>query len=158
MVQIPADATHWDSGDWIEWHRTGRTPPDLPCAAKEDTDARLALLQMSLARAARGYFELTGGHLGIYEQMARVHAARHFGIPLACEDVLDETGVLLLILGPFSRTQSVTVDLALPFSSLLVVRIDPQFQTEARMITRRRLGEGNRGTKTLKWRELPRSR
>jgi hypothetical protein len=158
MVQIPADAAHWDSGDWIEWHRGGPKLPDLPCAAKKDTDAKLAQLQVSLTRAARSFFELTGTHLGIYEQMARVHAARHFGIPLDCEDMLEETGVLLLTLRPFSRTQSVAVDLALPFSSVLVVRIDTHFRTEARMITRRRLGGGTEGTKSLKWRALPRSR
>jgi hypothetical protein len=158
MVQIPVDAAHWDSGDWIQWHRGGPKLPDLPCPAKEDLDARLALLQVSLARAARSFFELTGQHLGIYDQMARVHAARHFGIPLGCEDVLEETSVLLLTLRPFSRTQSVAVDLTLPFSSVLVVRIDNNFQAEARIITRRRLGEGNRGVKTLKWRELPRNR
>jgi hypothetical protein len=158
MAQIPVDAAHWDSGDWIEWHRGGPKLPDLPCAAKEDPDARLALLQVSLARAARSFFELTGRHLGIYDQMARVHAARHFGIPLTCEDVLEETGVSLLTLRPFSRTQSVSVDLTFPFSSVLVVRIDNDFQTEARMITRRWLGEGNRSVKALKWRELPRGR
>ncbi|WP_300055894.1 hypothetical protein [uncultured Roseobacter sp.] len=59
MSNIPADATHWDSGDWIDWHRQP-VPGPAPCSApSEDPRARLYTLHMRMLQCARAYFEMT---------------------------------------------------------------------------------------------------
>lgn len=158
MGQIPADATHWDCGDWIAWHRNGTSVTKMTCAAIGDQSAKLNLLQVSLLRAAKSFHELTGSHLDIFNKIARVHAALYFGIPLAGETPLEETGVLLFTLGPDSESLSVDVDFSLPFTSVLVVRTNSNFRVEGRMVTRRALGENSEGTRTLRWQHLPRGR
>lgn len=158
MGQIPADATHWDCGDWIVWHRSGTRQPDLPCAAVGDHSAKLNLLLVSLLRAARSYHDLTGDHLDIYDRIARVHAALYYGVPLTGGTPLEQTGVLLVTLRPDAETLTVEVDFSQPFTSILVVRIDEHFKVDARMITRRAFGERSEGTRVLKWRQLPRGR
>jgi len=157
-MDIPADAMHWDSGDWITWHRHAVTVPELPCAAVGDSNAKLTLLQVSLLRAARNHFELTGTHLPIYDQIARVHAALQFGVPLTGGSAIQVSGVHIATLTPESDPLSVEIDMGMPFTSVLVVRIDCHFRASARMITRRTMGDKAEGFKTLQWRALPRGR
>ncbi|MEM6890377.1 MAG: hypothetical protein AAF636_19920 [Pseudomonadota bacterium] len=158
MGQIPADASLWDSGDWIDWHRKKIKAPELTIASAVDDDAKLIMLQVNLAQAARGYHELTGGHLEVYDQIARLYAARHFGVPLTGGCPVALAGVYLVTLRPDAPELSVEVDLSLPFSSVLIVRINDKMEVEGRMMTRRRLGEETDGTVVLKWRNMPRGR
>ncbi len=92
MGKIPEDAIHWDSGDWLEWHRspTGPDQGDIGEASSEPF-ARLAALHVSLLRAAKAYFELTGHHLPVYREIAYTHAAIHCDLPLEGPDRNCET-------------------------------------------------------------------
>lgn len=88
MGQIPEDAAHWDSGDWIEWHRTTTGLEDSPCsAAAQDELARLTALHVTLLRAAKAYFAMTGHHLPVYREIAHIHAAIHCDLPLEGPDL-----------------------------------------------------------------------
>ncbi|MEE4187942.1 MAG: hypothetical protein V2I76_05775 [Roseobacter sp.] len=157
MGQIPEDAAHWDSGDWIEWHRssTGVDKNDTPEAAVEPL-ARLAALHVNLTRAARGYYELTGHHLPVYQQIAYTHAAIHCDLPLEGPDrVCRSTGVEILWIEPHGPGNTVDVDLTRPFATLIVVRIRDNFKSEARMIQRAALPESYDGHYPLSWKALP---
>ena len=157
MGQIPDDAPHWDSGDWIEWHRTPVGLDVRPCtAATSDPMARLTALHVSLLRSAKAYFTMTGEHLPVYQQIAQVHAALYCDLPLEpanrnCEN----SGVEVLHLPPHGSDNFVTVDMSRNFATLIVVRIKDNFTCEARMIQRRALPEGVSGHHQIRWPALP---
>ncbi|WP_299782780.1 hypothetical protein [uncultured Roseobacter sp.] len=158
MGTIPADATHWDSGDWIDWHRKGTPPHGDTCTApSDDPAARLHTLYMRLLQSARAYFELTGEHLPIYEGIARLHVAIAFDLPtrgpVRCHD--DCKPAQLITIAPHGPHDVVSVDMSLPFCCLIVVRIKDNFTSEARMVPADALPDSAGDTVQLRWRDLP---
>ncbi|MGA9412730.1 MAG: hypothetical protein WBV78_20105 [Roseobacter sp.] len=157
MGQIPQDAIHWDSGDWIEWHRSTTGLDDRPCtAAAQDTLARLTALHVSLLRAASGYFRMTGHHLPVYREIAHTYVAIHCDLPFegplrSCAD----TGIEIMWLEPHAADSIVHVDLTLPFNTLIVVRINDNFKPKAAMIQRGALPDSYDGLYPLSWRAIP---
>ena len=157
---IPKDATHWDSGDWIEWHRGVSNADEPPTsAAAHDKLARLTALKVSLLRSARSYYDLTGEHLPVYNAIAHVHAAIHFDLDLERSDrVCPPEGTEILFIPPHGPTNIVEVDLDVPFAALVVVRIKDNFSCEARMIMRASLPKDASGTFKLRWKAMPKGR
>ncbi len=157
MGKIPEDATHWDGGDWIEWHRTIPGLDHNPCsAASPDPAARLTALHINLLRAAKSYHVMTGDHLPVYRQIAYVHAAVYCDVPFEGMDrSCETTGVEILHLPPDAPDNYIEVDLSKYFSTLIVVRINENFSCEARMIQRRALSDSSEGTQKIRWLSLP---
>ena len=157
MGQIPEDAIHWDSGDWIAWHRTSAGLDKRPCgaAAEDDPLARLTALLVSLLRAAKTYFVVTGHHLPLYPSIAEVYAAINFGLQLG-GDPKDQNGVKLMHIPPHGPTNTVEVDLAEGFEMLVIVRIKDNFEVEARSILRNKLPGRSKGLCKVSWQNLPR--
>ncbi len=158
MGKIPADAKHWDSGDWIEWHRKTTGLDDRPCdaAAEDDRLARLTSLHVSLLRSAKAYYYLTDHHLPVYAQIAQVHAAIHCDLPMEGPDrTCAQTRVELLHLPPHGPDNIVEVDLTRSFVTLIVVRIKDNFTCDARMIQRSGLPDTDDVAYKLRWQELP---
>lgn len=157
MGQIPEDAAHWDSGDWIEWHRTTTGLEDSPCsAAAQDELARLTALHVTLLRAAKAYFAMTGHHLPVYREIAHIHAAIHCDLPLEGPDrTCQDTGIEIMWLEPGAPDNIVNVDLTLPFNTLIVVRINDNFKPKAAMIRRNALPDSYDGLFPLSWRAIP---
>lgn len=159
MGEIPADAAHWDSGDWINWHRnaapvSGDAPPASP---SEDPRARLHMLHTRMLQCARVYFETTGHHLPIYDGIARIHAALAFDLPApdpVAGDV-DSGAAQIIVIPPQSGHDVVQVALSEPFCCLIVVRIAGDFTSAARMMPRKRLPDRAGGTVEIRWRDLP---
>ncbi|WP_436399492.1 hypothetical protein [Roseobacter sp. S98] len=153
MTTIPADAAHWDTGDWIEWHRTADSVQAAPCSATSDNEARLMALEVSLLRCARVHYHLTGEHLPVYDAIARVHAALNYNVPL---DGTRASDVLTLVLPPMGPDNVVSVDLNHTFSTLVVVRIRDNFTSDSRMCLRRNLRTpAGATTLDLSWAALP---
>ncbi|MGZ2258367.1 hypothetical protein [Roseobacter sp. A03A-229] len=163
MSNIPADAAHWDSGDWIDWHRTATPPAQgaAPCSApSSDPRARLHTLHTRMLQCARAYFEMTGLHLPIYDGIARIEAALAFDLPTT-DPVLGEgdlDAAQIIVLPPHVGHEIVTVDLARPFCCLIVVRIKEDFTSDARMMPRKRLPDRQDGTVEVSWRDMPKAR
>lgn len=157
MGKIPDDATHWDGGDWIEYHRAPTGIVHNPYeATAHDAMARLTALRVNLLRAAKGYFELTGHHLPVYKQIAHVHAAIYCDLPLEGPDRrYDETGVEIMYLPPHSGDEAVEIDLQKHFGTLIVVRINDDFTSEARMVPRAALPSNFDGPYKMRWQALP---
>ncbi|MGC3936558.1 hypothetical protein ACOTTU_02010 [Roseobacter sp. EG26] len=158
MASIPADAIHWDSGDWIDWHRNATPPDPAPCAApSEDPLARLHTLRTRMLQCARAFHELSGQHLPIYEGIARVHAALAFDLPLdediSAADSADQP--CIIVIPPLGATDMITFDPATPCSCLIVVRIKDNFKAEARMMPCTNLPKATDGPIQLRWRDLP---
>ncbi|MEP4961206.1 MAG: hypothetical protein ABJU19_18160 [Roseobacter sp.] len=157
MGQIPEDATHWDSGDWIEWHRTPSGHDSRLCdAAAEDPRAKLLALHANLLRSAKGFYQLSGQHLNIYDQIAQVHAAIFCDLPLEGPgSYAESTGIEVVHLAPFSSEGTVEIDLSKHFATLIVVRINNDFSSEARMIPRSSMQTAGVGSFKLPWESLP---
>lgn len=157
MGKIPEDAMHWDSGDWIEWHRSTTDVDDAPCEASAHDDmAQLTTMLVCLLRAAKTYHEMTGLHLKVYQEIARIHAAIHCDMPLVgpnhpCAD----TGVEIMWIEPHTPDNIVHVDLSLPFNTLIVVRIGDNFKPKAAMMQRSALPDSHDGPYPLRWRTIP---
>lgn len=159
MGQIPEDAIHWDSGDWIAWHRSVEGIDDRPCgAATEDSVARIAALHVSLLRAAKSYFQMTGKHLPVYPFIAESYAAMHFDLPLVRNEQSEnrKREIKLMHIPPHGPGNTVEVDLSNTFGLLVVVRIKDNFSVEARMIKRSALPRRSSGTHEVNWQSLPR--
>ena len=154
MGQIPDDAIHWDSGDWIAWHQTGDGLDTAPCsaAAEDDHLARLTALQVNMLRAAKSYLAMTGQHLPLYPQIAEVCAAIHYDLPLGSTYVT--SGVELMWIAPNAPVNSVDVDLTKDFDMLVVVRIKDNFTVEARAILRQHLPQPRADLFTVRWQSL----
>jgi len=157
MGEIPDDAAHWDTGDWIEWHRTSLGVDDGPCAAaSHDPQAQMKALYINLLGAAKGFFEMTGHHLPVYPQIAQVHTAIFCDLPLEGPDRdCAQTGVEVAYLAPHSPSDEVEVDLSHPFATLLVVKISDDFTPQARMISRADLPKSKDGPYRVAWQSLP---
>ncbi|ABG32831.1 hypothetical protein CEP88_06255 [Roseobacter denitrificans] len=157
MGEIPDDATHWDTGDWIEWHRTSLGVDHRPCAAAaQDQQAQMTALHINLLRAAKGYFEMTGHHLPVYPQIAHVHAAIFCDLPMDGPDrTCAQTGVEVACLAPHSPSDEVEVDLSHDFVTLIVVKISDDFTAQARMISRADLPKSKDGPYRVAWQALP---
>lgn len=155
--RIPKDATLWDSGDWIEWHR-GVSNVDAkprPSAAR-DRQAELTALRVGMLESARQFYKLTGDHLPIYQAIAEVYAATIFEFPpQTAKNFRTHPDVQILHIPPHGPDNIVHVDLNEPFSMLVVVRIKDNFTCEARMITRGQLPEATSRTLKLRWQALP---
>ena len=159
MGRIPADAIHWDSGDWIEWHRAASNVDDRPCtAATADMQARLTALLVGLLRSANSYYETTGHHLAVYPVIAQLHAALTFDLPFEGPDrTCARTGVEILHIPPHGPGNRVRIDLSRPFTALIVVRIKDNFTCEARMIARNKLPQTSDDAYEISWQALPKS-
>lgn len=159
MGKIPADATHWDSGDWINWHRNAMpAPKDPPCAVpSDDPKARLHTLHMRMLQCARTYFEMTGHHLPVYDGIARIQAALAFDLPTTDPVVgpFDLDAAQIIVIPPHSGHETVHPSLSEPFCCLIVVRIADDFSSEARMMPRKRMPDCTDGTVEIRWRDLP---
>ncbi|MEP2642006.1 hypothetical protein [Roseobacter sp.] len=160
MGNIPADATHWDSGDWIEWHRTSAVSEQrvgFYTAPSDDPIARLHALHTRLLHSARGYLDLTGQHLPIYDEIARVHAAIALDLPatdpLLAADAPE--GVQVIALPPYATNNIVHINLVRPFCCLIVVRIKTNFTSEARMVARKQLPPSSDTVLEMRWTDLP---
>lgn len=155
--QIPKDARHWDSGDWIEWHRRVSNVDAQPTTATAyDRLARLTALNVSLLRAARIHYELTSTHLPVYEAIAQTTAAIHFDLPFEGPDRrCPSGGTEILYIPPHGPNNIVEVDLSSPFEALIVVRIKDNFSCEARMVTRAELPETASDVFKLSWQAMP---
>lgn len=155
--QIPKDALHWDSGDWIEWHRGVSNVDAQPTTATaHDKLARLTALKVSLLRAARIHYELTGAHLPVYDAIARTAAAIQFDLPYDRSDSsCPSEGAKIAFIPPHGPDNVVEIDLTTAFEALVVVRIKDNFSCEARMITRADLPKTEADTVKLRWQALP---
>lgn len=155
MNKIPDDAKHWDTGDWIAWHRSSEDSHNVQCISpSEDGSARLTALLVSLLRAARIHFALTGMHLPVFDVIARTHGALHFGLDLRPNSHAD-TSMQIVHIPPHGPTNRVRVDLDQPCTQILVVRIKDNFSVEARMIARAHLPDRSDNPFDISWNDLP---
>ncbi|MDW4497476.1 hypothetical protein R5H30_05745 [Sulfitobacter sp. D35] len=151
--EIPTDAVHWDSGDWIDWYRRQGTAEPGEIAPEVDPDARVRLAYRALLQTAKLYHEATGRHLPVYEALAELHGVVAHGLSLDRDR--QDTTLRIACIAPYAEPRLLRIDFAQEFDRLLAVSIAPDFGIESRLIERHQLHGCIKGVARLKWSELP---
>ena len=158
MANIPPDATLWDSGDWIEFHRrTESKVADLPYASEVDPSARVRSAFRALIQTARLYFQVSGRHLPVFDAIAELHGAVAYDLPLPGAATTRDKGrrAVIKCLPPDDTADYVSVDLTQPFDVLVVVKISNNLIIESRILARDKLPAATSKPHVLRWNKLP---
>lgn len=114
-----------------------------------------------LVESAVRYRELAGRHLNIFGELGELYAEVKFGLrrhrlyAAGSDGRLGNDFIEIKTIGPGNRSKKVRVKRSGNFNKLIVVRIDDDFQFEARVIERKVLRKGLGNWITLSWSGLP---
>ena len=152
----------WDDGEWISWdyinqhiHAEERQA-EFPGAEPELID-----LFDRLVEIASEYKTTTGRYLPLFGELGELYAEIKYGIrrnrPHApgSDGKLGDDFVEVKTISPEKRRYKVRVKRAGNFSKLVVVRISPDFDFEARMIARSALKKGHGRRASISWKMMP---
>lgn len=151
----------YDDGEWISWDwinqqlHKNELRREFPNAEPE-----VVQLFQDLVDLAANYYQLTGRYLQIWGELGELFAEIQYGIKRHRPGAPGSDGrmgndfVEIKTISPEKTGHKVEVKRAGNFNKLLVVRISEDFQFEARMIDRRRLGKGV-GKARVNWNSLP---
>ncbi len=139
----------YDDGEWIswEWINGQLHEQDL---AKEYPHASIEVVQIfeELVNLAMEYRELTGRYLQIWGELGELYAEIKFGVERHRPGTRGSDGrmgndwVEVKTISPEKEGNMVQVKRAGNFNKLLIVKIDENFDFEARMLDRKELKKG----------------
>jgi hypothetical protein len=152
----------WDDGDWVSWDDINIQIQHKEWRARYP-NADLSIVQTfeCLIEAAHSYHELTGRHLQVYGDIGELYGVITHGIKLHRNYAQGSNGRLgndmveVKTISPFKRNDVVEINLARNFSKLLVVKINDQFEVQARLIDRKSLPATVGNKLRLDWAQLP---
>jgi hypothetical protein len=154
----------WDDGEWISWvyinqfiddEDVSPAPADAPdsAAAAEQPKAvepqgaeLLTLLMDAIAHASK-----SPNPFPLWGRIGELYAAERFGIELTRAHTQGHDGRLgddlveIKTITPGKRAPFVTVKRAGNFNHLVIVRVDSDYQLDARLVPRNRLPSGDGG-------------
>lgn len=142
----------YDDGEWISWDYIHQHLHERELQ-KEFPQADLQLVQVfeALVDAAADFHALTNRYLQVWGELGELYAELKYGIKrhrVHCPGSDGRMGndfVEIKTISPEKSGGVVQVKRAGNFSKLCVVRIDAQFQFEARMVDRAKLSKGQGG-------------
>ena len=144
-MQGPDNAI-WDDGEWISWDDIIRQIEYKEWRAKyPNADLSMVPFFQDLLSIAEAYHLHTGNHLQVYGDIGELYGAITYGICLHenyREGSDGHLGVDLIevkTITPFKKNNRVTVKMTGDFTKLLVVRINEDFEINARLIDRQDL-------------------
>ena len=140
----------WDDGEWISWDEINGYLEDQELRA-EYPKADLAVVRIfeALVDAAREYKEATGRFLQIWGELGELYAEIRYGMKRHAPGTQGSDGRLgndwieVKTISPEKASGAVQVKRAGNFNKLLLVRIDQDFEFEAKMVDRRKLRKGS---------------
>lgn len=153
----PSDGI-WDDGEWISWEWINGHLADLELQA-EYPQADLAVIHVfeDLVAAAQAYKEATGRYLQIWGELGELYAEIKFGIVRHAPGTQGSDGRLgndwieVKTISPERSTETIQVKRAGNFNKLLVVKINEEFEFQARLISRKSLRKGNGKHAKFSW-------
>ena len=129
----------WDDGEWVSW--------DYINQQLEGSQPEGGLLEDMIV-VAKEYLEDTGRHLPIYGEIGEHYVARRFRIELhddpkaqGSDGRLGNSLVEIKTISPMRDSRHVRVKAAGNFGYLAIVKIDADFRIDAKLISRKRLGQ-----------------
>jgi hypothetical protein len=139
----------WDDGEWISWDYINQ---------QLDEQSPEGGLVEDMILVSQQYFQETGRHLPIYGELGEHYAARRFSIELhkdskaqGSDGRIGNELVEIKTISPLRRSKHVSVKASGNFGYLAIVRIDSNFQIDAKLIKRKRLGKTKNGYFVVSW-------
>ena len=152
----------YDDGEWISWEWiNGQLYEREVKEQYPAVDPHLAMLFEDLVQNAMEYRSLTGRYLQIWGELGELYAEVKFGIKRHKPHTQGSDGKLgndfieIKTISPEKDGSKVQVKRAGNFNKLLVVKIDKDFNFEARFIDRKRLSKGDGTHARVSWSSLP---
>jgi len=137
----------WDEGEWISWAHINDQIHD---------QAEKAILDR-MVQLAKDYFNLTGRHLPIYGEIGELYAACRFGIvrhksrAKGSDGRMGDDFVEVKTITPQKGNFTVSVKRSGNFNKLVIVKINPDFRMDARMVDRSQLPKGDGKYYRVSW-------
>lgn len=148
----------WDDGEWISWDWiNGQLHEQELRAGYPHADPRVVMILESLLDSAMEYKEATGHYLQIWGELGELYAEVKYGLKRHRAHAQGSDGkigndfVEVKTISPEKAGGQVLVKRAGNFNKLLVVKIDENFEFQARLIDRRALGKGTGKLAKFKW-------
>jgi len=148
----------WDDGEWISWDWINSQIADQELKA-EFPQASIEVLRVfeDLVYAAQEYKEATGRYLQIWGELGELYAEIKFGLVRHAPGTQGSDGRLgndwveVKTISPEKGKDAVQVKRAGNFNKLLVVKVNEDFEFEAKIIDRKKLKKGKGKYANLSW-------
>ena len=148
----------YDDGEWISWDWiNGQLYEQDIKRQYPEADPHLAMLFEDLVENASEYYALTGRYLQIWGELGELYAEIKFGIKRHKSHTQGSDGKLgndfveIKTISPEKDGDKVQVKRAGNFNKLLVIKINEDFEFDARFIDRKRLAKGEGMHARVSW-------
>lgn len=148
MNGVPWDGI-WDDGEWVSWDSINQAL-DEEELQREFPGADLAVVEIfqDLISLAANYKTHTGRYLGIWGELGELYAELKFGVKRhrpgtpGSDGRIGNDWVEIKTISPMKNAKPVLVKRAGNFNKVILVKISPEFEFDARILERRLLGKG----------------
>ena len=148
----------YDDGEWISWDWiNGQLYEQDIKRQYPEVQPQLAMLFEELVENAAEYHALTGRYLQIWGELGELYAEVKFGIKRHKPHTQGSDGkmgndfVEIKTISPEKDGDKVQVKRAGNFNKLLVIKINEDFEFDARFIDRKRLAKGEGTHARVSW-------
>lgn len=153
----PGDSI-WDDGEWVSWDWINSEITKQELRARFPKVApELVLLFQDLIDHAQNYKLVTGRYLPVFGELGELFAEIQFGIKRHKPRTPGSDGrvgndfIEIKTITPEKNGEKISVKRKGNFNKLLVVRISEDFEFEARMIERKKMGKSQGKFARVAW-------
>lgn len=157
IVEGSSDAI-WDDGEWISWEWINGQLHEQELREKyPEADPDLVNIFEELVYNAVCYKQVTGRYLPIFGELGELFAEITFGIKRhkprtqGSDGRLGNDFIEIKTITPEKKKDKVSVKRQGNFNKLLVVKINDQFEFEARIVDRKNMSKGDGKIATVSW-------
>ncbi|MEQ1515451.1 MAG: hypothetical protein ABL931_03065 [Usitatibacteraceae bacterium] len=148
----------WDDDEWISWDWINQNVHEQELREQyPQADLELIDVFERLVEVAMDHKAVTGNYLQVWGELGELYAEIKFGVkrhrPKAqgSDGKIGNDFVEVKTISPEKSLHKVQVKRAGHFNKLLIVKIDADFNFEARMVERTLLGKGNGKFARMTW-------
>ncbi len=157
VIEGSADAI-WDDGEWISWEWiNGQLYEQELKERYPEADIDLINIFETLVDDSFNYKQITGRYLPIFGELGELFAEITFGIKRhkprtqGSDGRLGNDFIEIKTITPEKSKEKVSVKRQGNFNKLLVVKINENFEFEARMLDRKDMSKGEGKLATVSW-------
>ena len=139
----------WDDGEWISWdYINGQLHQQELIAEFPQAPIELVELFEELVAIAQDHKQITGRYLQVWGELGELYAEIKYGVKRHAPGTAGSDGrigndwIEIKTISPEKSKDAVVVKRAGNFNKLLVVKIDEEFQFQAKLVDRKHLKKG----------------